>query len=375
MGITLYLCHPSKAWSLSLEDQFHGFSRSAHMDSLPPRNGDDPFSVAENPATASEENVLAAAYGRLDWNRPNDTSVSGNSGAGVLATAFNYRFPRKNFGFFFLSTLPMDRQAILDTGDPSMKRFVWDHFTREISYLPGFQWTSENGAHSVGLSLPLYFNARAAATLALDPADADARTQVFMAPSISYRLGYRYRNSNNEFSIFYRERQKAEAEIIFESDLPLLGTSYEIKGISDYLVAPRRIGASYSKFLEGWDLGMHVSWIQWSQVTSPFIRITESSPTLVTQNPSLHAHDRLFVSLGGRRHLSKTQSLSGGLGYRPGPFAKNSAFYSPNEYILGFSWHRAFEELGWALNVGLRAHLMPEKSFYTWLTVGLGFRL
>ncbi len=370
------LQRPPTAHALSLEDQFHGYARTAHMDALSPKDGDDPFSVGGNPATAAQENIFAASYGRLDWKKPDGRSVEGSSGAGVLAMAFNYRIPRSRFGFFFLSTMPLDRQAILDTGDASDQRFVWDHFTREISYLPGFQWSSVDEAHSVGLSLPLFFNARATAALNLDPDDADARAQVFMAPSVSYRVGYRYRKPDYEFSLFYRELQKAEAEIVFESDLPLLNTSYEIEGASDYLVAPRRIGGSLSIFLDGaWDFGMNLTWIQWSKVTSPFIRIIDSTPTLTTQNPTLQAKDSFFTALALRKHLSKIQNFSAGLGWRPGPFAKNSPFYSPTEWILGLSWHRAFEDLGWTMNLGLRSHFMPQKSFYTWLSLGLGFRL
>ena len=275
-----------------------------------------------------------------------------------------------------ISTVPVDRQAILDTGDATESRFVWNHFAREISYLAGVAWSSESENHSIGISVPVLFNARATATLALDPADADARAQVFMAPSVSYRLGYRYHSGGNDFSLVYRERQKAEAQIYFQSDLPLLATSYEIEGVSDYLVAPRRVEASFATELNDvWEMGLRLSWIQWSEVSSPFIEIVNSTPTLVNQSSPLNGKDRFFASIGARLQVSKIESWTFGAGFRPGIYQSTTPFYSPNEWILGAAYRRAIPSMGWESHVGLRAHLLSKASFYTWLSLGLGFHL
>jgi hypothetical protein len=374
IGLIFAAIAPSLATHATLlSDSFLGFGRSALQDALPPRAGNDPFQGFGNPSWVPESSraglVHTSGVASLNDRAANEKTTH------VLALALQLRAERLSYGFFAI--VPTGAQAILDTGDARARTSPWMNMDRQLLYAANVSRSFGEDRYRLGLLLPVSFNADASARTQLATTDVQSRAIVSLKPRVSWGLGLQatpFEDTRWSLSLFYKEASRADMKAEVAANVPLFGLDLSFLGESAYSYDPRRLCVNLVHADTAWSYGLRARYSQWSKFELPFVRVTESTLVIEDAVPSGRAKDVWDLALGAERRLAETQALALSLGWRQTPFAEVSSFHDSDQLILGLGWNGDVSSL-WSLSTTLRLHVLDQGVLYTWVGLGVGYRL
>ncbi len=352
-----------------LSDMHLGLMRPALQDSIFDDESEDPYRILGNPAWAPRKSTVAVSSSLVGAQMNSLVPKEDNS----YLLSFMYQERKGQWGFGAFSVLPTSTQPILDTGSELQKSSPWMNMTRQISYAANVSRHGEKW--SVGLLLPVYFNATAEAQTNLATANVDARARLYLKPKLSYGVGALYRlDDGDSVSLSYKEQATAKATAIFESNIPILSLDLLFEGDSSYAFDPRRLMLSYSQKTSFGYWGARIRYSQWSKFSTPYIEVTESSLTLVDASPSGKAKDAFDGTMAILWKVSPSQKWAFSAGYQESPFSQISSYYDSDQLKLAVAYSYLFPG-DWSLSSHFRWHLLNRGASYLMAGFGLSYTL
>lgn len=352
-----------------LSDLHLGLLRPALQDSIYDESSMDPFRVLGNPAWATQESTVAFSTSLMGAGMK--TYAAAEETSQLISFVYQERRGRWSFGAF--SVLPTSTQPVLDTGSELERSSPWMNMTRQISYAANVSrhWDRL----SLGLLLPVYFNASAEARTNLAAADVNTRAKVFLKPALNYGIGARYKlNSKSDLSFSYKEQASAKTEAVFEGNIPLLSLELLFEGESSYAFDPRRLSFAFSRKTSFGFIGARLRFSQWSKFSTPYIVLTNSSLTLVDKSPDGSPKNAWDGLISGLWNISSASKLAVSIGYQESPFSQISSYYDSDQLKLALAYsHRFAGE--WSLAGHIRYHLLNRGVSYTLAGLGFGYRI
>jgi hypothetical protein len=378
MALVPALCVFAGLWSPLLQgsllsDSFLGFSRSALQDASPTWDNSDPYQSVGNPAWFAAQSEVSVVYSITEASLGDRAQKEDATQLLVLSLIKNY----SSLSFGGLAFMPVSGQPLLDTGNVEERSSPWMNMNRQLLYAGHAAYRPHGSDFSVGLLLPLYFDAQAMATSRLATSDVNSRAQVRLIPRLSLGLGFSYENLWSPgwgMSVYYKERSRARAQASIEGNIPLLSLDLLFKGESFYSFDPRRLSVNlfHRDAQSVW--GLRVRFSNWAEYQTPYVRLTDSSLVLSDRIPPGRSHNKWDFALSWDQALSPTSSFSASMGYRPTPFKSVPSFFDADHYILGAGYRQKMSE-DWDFAGSLRVHILGSGQFYTWAGLGVGYSL
>lgn len=363
-------------WADAFDDAFGGGARSAHMDALGTFSVEDAFSATANPAWALGTSGVALATNVL---KPSLGSRADESSAATeLLVEGRRALILGTVGM--AASLPVGPAALIDTGDASKQLPLWTGRVRTFSFEPYMAFTSLS-SWRFGLSVPVKFQVDSTSEIHEIDGEAFGRVRAGLRPIASYKLGIAWEPTEQSLlSIAYAEEHEASTVYEVHAEVPLLPTldPVEVQAIGEALNAysPRRLtlqGAWHAS--ASLSFGALVRYSQWSGWSSPFVRVNDSSPSFVTEAPSLDPKDTVDAGVAFEKTFSKF-ALQGAYRYQPSPVSRKApGYYDRAQHIVGVGGAWVSPNGGEIVSASLRVHALQGGGLYTGLGFGLGSTL
>jgi|GEM_PF-2509868 len=363
----------SSAQASLLSDSFIGLSRGALQDATPTWDNSDPYQVMGNPAWFAKRSEVSALYSVAASSLGSDAQKEDPSQLLVFSLVKLYG----DFAIGAIAFLPTSAQPILDTGNAEESSSPWMNMTRQLLYAGHFAYRPQGAPWSLGVMLPLYFDATVTASSQLETSDVNSRASVVLTPRLSYGIGFSYEEDPSEgwgAGLYYKERSRSRAQASIEGNIPVLSLDLLFEGESFYSFDPRRLSANVYHRSLGNVWGLRARFSNWVEYRTPFIRVTDSSLVLSDRDPIGKSKNTWDIALSWDHALNEISSLSSSLGYRPTPFEEVPSFYDADHYIVGLGYRVTFAS-DWNLATSLRVHILDTGHVYTWGSLGVGYRL
>ncbi|NCN40367.1 hypothetical protein GW916_03870 [bacterium] len=362
--LSVFLLNSNQSFATILSDLHLGTLRPALQDSIFDEDSDDPFRVIGNPAWATNSSVVALGVTGVGADMNGKAANEDNN----YLISFMYQERKGRWGFGAFTVFPSGSQPILDTGSELERASPWMNMTRQISYAANLSRHWERW--SLGVLLPVYFNATADVRANLATADVNTRAKLYLKPAVSYGVGGLYRlDKSSTLSITYKEKASAQTTAIFESNIPILSLDLVFEGESSYAFDPRRIAVSYSRDTGFGLWGARLRYSQWSKFSTPYIELTNSSLNIVDASPDGSAKDAWDATVAVLWKSSPDTKWAFSIGYQESPFSQISTYYDSDQVKAAVAYSRKFAG-DWSLSSHVRFHLLNRGVYY--LMGGLG---
>ncbi|MBS1985573.1 MAG: outer membrane protein transport protein [Bdellovibrionales bacterium] len=371
--LALHIVLAGSAWAGPLEDTFGGCARPVLQDTLGSQGLWDPFSAAGNPAWAEHKSAFAVGTGALN---PDLGTKSNDAASSVLLFVDGQRVFHRHVWGMMLS-LPIGRGSLVDTGEGLNRQPFLTARARNFSLQPYYSYHMEDSAWSFGIASPVVFDVDSYSEVHTHNDASYARLRAGLSPSFSYVLGLSYQGiPDTLLSLSYHERQRSKAEGALAAELPFVNTNgieLQTLGEASYGFSPRRLAVQAShRWNDQWTTGLMVRFSNWSEMSTPFLRIVDSSFDFKTEVSQFKTKNTWEVGVGSAYRFSDDISLMGAYRFQQTPLTADVGFYDRDQHVfaLGVGWTIPFTLDHCYLTT--RLHRLAGGGLYSWVGIGLG---
>gem|GEM_PF-3221109 len=334
-------------WGRSWDELLLGGANVSSLGALSSYSHNEAWALAHNPAWQLEKTQLSFSSA---YQYSTESSARHSRHVNV-----SWSGKWKNFSLASLAYFPVGEISHIESASATEKQSFWSHRsqTPQMLFATNYQITK---SHSVGLSVPLYFEASSNARFDFSDEGTNSKVESSFRPLLSWGFGWSSRWKAVRTSLAYWHRVQAKLNMNIEGELPLSAFSddpFQImaSGELSYFFSPSQLNLNIeSRLSKKFTMALLLQRTWWQAMPSPYLKLSYFLPKLKSQTHDFKSRNTFDFALATKYKLKSYLDLIFAYRFRRSPFsALPNNYFDSNQSIVGLGALFSIQKfvLGW----------------------------